>query len=123
MKLEELSTITGATIRQIRFLISEDFVPPPEGGRTYARYGDDHVRAIRRFQRLKSLGFPNAAIRLLLDAREGVPVPVTDGLTLVIAPELIGRDADLDEIITQTEARLRQAFSGDVPKARKRAGG
>lgn len=94
MKLEELSAITGATIRQIRFLISEGFVPSPEGGRTYATYGDAHVQAIRRFQRLKGLGFPNAAIRLLLDAREGVPVPVMDGLTLVIAPDLIGRDAD-----------------------------
>lgn len=123
MKLEELSAITGATIRQIRFLISEGFVPSPKGGRTYATYGDAHVQAIRRFQRLKGLGFPNAAIRLLLDAREGVPVPVMDGLTLVIAPDLIGRDTDVDQMIAQTETRLREAFSGDLPKARKRAAG
>lgn len=123
MKLDELSTITGATIRQIRFLISEGFVPSPGGGRTYATYGDAHVQAIRRFQRLKGLGFPNAAIRLLLDAREGVPVPVMDGLTLVIAPDLIGREANIEEIITRTEARLREAFTGDAPKARKRAAG
>lgn len=123
MKLDELSTITGATIRQIRFLISEGFVPSPEGGRTYATYGDAHVQAIRRFQRLKGLGFPNAAIRLLLDAREGVPVPVMDGLTLVIAPDLIGQEANIDEIITRTEARLREAFTGRAPKTRKRAAG
>ena len=123
MKLDELSIITGATIRQIRFLISEGFVPSPEGGRTYAAYGDAHVQAIRRFQRLKGLGFPNAAIRLLLDAREGVPVPVMDGLTLVIAPDLIGRETDIDEIISRTEARLREALMGDAPKTRKRAVG
>lgn len=123
MKLDELSTITGATIRQIRFLISEGFVPSPDGGRTYATYHDAHVQAIRRFQRLKGLGFPNAAIRLLLDAREGVPVPVMDGLTLVIAPDLIGRETDIDEIISRTEARLREALMGDAPKTRKRAVG
>lgn len=123
MKLDELSTITGATIRQIRFLISEGFVPSPEGGRTYATYGDPHVQAIRRFQRLKGLGFPNAAIRLLLDAREGVPVPVMDGLTLVIAPDLIGKTVNVDQIAIQTEAKLREALAGDVPKARKRAAG
>jgi MerR family copper efflux transcriptional regulator len=123
MKLDELSTITGATIRQIRFLISEGFVPSPDGGRTYATYGDAHVQAIRRFQRLKGLGFPNAAIRLLLDAREGVPVPVMDGLTLVIAPDLIGKTVNVDQIAIQTEAKLREALAGDVPKARKRAAG
>jgi hypothetical protein len=69
MKLDELSTITGATIRQIRFLISEGFVPYPRG--THLRYiwgptrpGDPALPAA------EGLGFPNAAIRLLLDARE-----------------------------------------------------
>jgi DNA-binding transcriptional MerR regulator len=121
MKLDDLAAATGATVRQIRFLIGEGFVPPPEGGRTYARYGDAHVKAIRRFQRLKDLGFPNAAIRLLLDAREGVPVPVVDGVTLVIAPELLGSDAAVDQIVERTEARLRAALSGGAPKPRRRA--
>lgn len=123
MKIDEISAKTGAAVRQIRFLIAEGFVPPPEGGRTYARYGDEHVRAIRRYQRLKTLGFPNAAVRLLLDAREGVPVPVVDGLTLVIAPDLIGSDADVDKIVECTEKRLREALSDEAPRTRKRAAG
>lgn len=123
MKLDELAVVTSATVRQIRFLIGEGFVPSPEGGRTYARYGDAHVKAIRRFQRLKALGFPNAAIRLLLDAREGVPIPVVDGVTLVIAPELLGGDAPVDNIVERTEARLRAALSGETPAPRRRAAG
>ena len=95
MKLDQLATITDATVRQIRFLIAEGFVPSPDGGRTYASYDDKHVRAIRRFQRLKALGFPNAAIRILLDAREGVPIPVVEGVTLIVASELIGGDLDV----------------------------
>ena len=44
--------------------------------------------AIGRYVRLKELGFPPAAIRVLLEARTGVPFPVADGITLVVAPDL-----------------------------------
>ena len=117
MKIDELAATTEATVRQIRFLIAEGFVPPPDGGRAYASYDDKHVRAIRRFQRLKALGFPNAAIRILLDAREGTPIPVMDGITLVIATELIGGDADVEPIVERASARLREVLGKPAPKA------
>jgi len=123
MKLDQLATITGATVRQIRFLIAEGFVPSPDGGRTYACYDDKHVRAIRRFQRLKALGFPNAAIRILLDAREGVPIPVVEGVTLVVAADLIGGNADIEPIVERAGARLREALGKPRPRASKRATG
>lgn len=123
MKIDELATCTGVTVRQIRFLIAEGFAPTPDGGRTYATYGDKHVRAIRRFQRLKALGFPNAAIRLLLDAREGVPIPVTDGITLIVATDLIGGGMDVESIVKRTGDRLREALGRTRPKTSKRAAG
>lgn len=124
MKLDQLATITDATVRQIRFLIAEGFVPSPDGGRTYASYDDKHVRAIRRFQRLKALGFPNSAIRILLDAREGVPIPVVEGVTLIVASELIGGDLDVGPIVERAGARLREALGKVRPKAsKKRAAG
>lgn len=124
MKLDQLATITDATVRQIRFLIAEGFVPSPDGGRTYASYDDKHVRAIRQFQRLKALGFPNAAIRILLDAREGVPIPVVEGVTLIVASELIGGDLDVGPIVERAGARLREALGKVRPKAsKKRAAG
>ena len=55
-------------------------MPPPTGGRAHADYAEEHMAAIGRYVRLKELGFPPAAIRVLLEAREGVPFPVADAL-------------------------------------------
>lgn len=119
MKFDDLVKATGVTPRQIRYLISEGFVPPPSGGRTYATYSDLHVTAIRRYQRLRSLGFPPAAIHLLLDAREGIPVPIANGLTLVIAPELIGNGGDVAGITARAVAKIEELLAQEVPSERK----
>lgn len=119
LKLDDLVGATGATPRQIRYLIAEGFMPPPTGGRAYATYGEVHVTAIRRYERLRSLGFPPAAIRLLLDAREGIPVPIASGITLVIAPELIGSGGDVDAIAARCAARIGELLSREVPDDRK----
>lgn len=90
MNMRELTRLTRVTERQVRYLIAEGFVPSPCGGRANADYGDDHVAAIRRYNRLRELGFPPAAIKLLLQAREGAPFTVAPGLTVVVDPELLG---------------------------------
>src|SRR5712691_264522 len=90
MHIRELTAHTGVAERQVRYLIAEGFVPPPRGGRANADYGDDHVAAIGRYTRLRELGFPPAAIKLLLDAREGAPFVVAPGITLVVDPGLLG---------------------------------
>ena len=121
LKFDDLVSITGTTPRQIRYLIAEAFVPPPTGGRTYATYNDVHVTAIRRYDRLRSLGFPPAAIRLLLDAREGIPVPIANGLTLVIALELIGSGGDVSGIAALAAAKVEELLSQRQPKERQHA--
>lgn len=113
LKFDDVVQVTGVKPRQIRFLIAEGFVPPPTGGRTYATYTYVHVDAIRRYERLRELGFPPAAIRLLLQAREGIPVPVADGITLVIAPDLIGAGADVAAICAAATAKIEQLLSKD----------
>jgi len=89
MKIDELTRRTGIAERQLRYMISEGFVPAPSGGRAHAEYDETHVAAVQRYTRLRELGFPPAAIKLLLQAREGVPFPVAPGITLVVAPELL----------------------------------
>jgi MerR family transcriptional regulator, copper efflux regulator len=89
MHIRELTAHTGVAERQVRYLIAEGFIPPPRGGRAHADYGEDHVAAIDRYARLRDLGFPPAAIKLLLQAREGAPFPVAPGITLV-DPKLLG---------------------------------
>jgi MerR family transcriptional regulator, copper efflux regulator len=89
MRMRELIDRTGVVERQVRYLIAEGFIPAPRGGRANADYGDDHVEAIRRYVRLRDLGFPPSAIKLLLQASEGAPFPVAPGVTLVVSPDLL----------------------------------
>lgn len=105
MNIRELVTLTGIPERQIRYLIAEGFMPAPHGGRSNADYGDDHVAAIRRYTRLRDLGFPPAAIKLLLDGvQEGVPLTVAPGITLVIDPDLLGKVTDVGPVIKRVAA-------------------
>ena len=57
MKIGELAALTGVAERQVRYLIAEGFIPAPRGGRANADYGDEHVAAIGRYNRLRDLGF------------------------------------------------------------------
>jgi DNA-binding transcriptional MerR regulator len=98
MRMNELTDLTGIAERQVRYLIAEGFIPPPRGGRANADYGEDHVAAIQRYVRLRDLGFPPAAVKLLLQAREGAPIPVAPGITLVVDPDLIGSGADVGDL-------------------------
>ena len=121
LNLRDLIALTGVPERQIRFLIAEGFVPAPRGGRAHADYGDDHVAAIRRYTRLHALGFPPAAVRILLQAEEGVPFPVAPGVTLVVSPKLIGSGtptAPLLERVQQILAEFLQEAEDDDPPAR-----
>lgn len=56
MNIRELEEATGQPARLIRFLISEEVLPPPDGERRWATYGDHHVEAMRRYADLKARG-------------------------------------------------------------------
>jgi MerR family transcriptional regulator, copper efflux regulator len=94
VNIREVAALTGTAERQIRYLIAEGFVPAPRGGRSTADYGDDHVAAIRRYMRLRDVGFPPAAIKLLLEGGQGAPFTVAPGITLLVDPGLLGSGAD-----------------------------
>src|SRR5262249_1463790 len=106
----ELAAHSGVAERQIRYLIAEGFIPPPRGGRANADYGEDHVAAIDRYMRLRDLGFPPAAIKLLLQAREGAPFPVAPGITLVVDPKLLASGVPVRPIIESARRLLTELF-------------
>ena len=109
MHIRELVSLTGVAERQIRYLISEGFMPGPTGGRAHADYGDEHVRAVQRYQRLRDLGFPPAAIKALITAREGVPFPMGGGdITLLINPDLLGSGADPGAYLAEISSKLAE---------------
>lgn len=113
MKLRELAEMMGIAPRQVRYLIAEEFVPPPTGGRAHASYGKEHVDAIRRYLRLKELGLSPAAIRVLLESREGAPFPVAPGVTLVIAPELIGSGVAAEPLLARISELLPEILDDE----------
>ena len=106
MTLRELTEVVGVAPRQVRYMIAEGFVPPPVGGRAHASYGEEHVEAIRRYMRLRGLGFTPASIRVLLQAEEGVPFPVARGITLVVPPALIASGEPVEPLLRRIEALL-----------------
>ena len=106
MNLRELAVLTGVAERQIRYLIAEGFVAPPNGGRAHADYGDDHVAAIGRYTALRRTGLLPAAIKLLLTNGGSVPFPVAPGIALLIDPALVGQRRD----VTALAARLGQVL-------------
>lgn len=106
MHIRELTARTGIAERQVRYMIAEGFLAPPRGGRANADYGEDHVEAIRRYLRLRDLGFPPAAIKLLLQAREGAPFPVAPGITLVVDPGLLATGAPVEPLVAEVRRLL-----------------
>ncbi len=110
MHIRELTARTGIAERQVRYMIAEGFIPPPRGGRANADYGEDHVAAIDRYTRLRDLGFPPAAIKLLLQAREGAPFPVAPGITLVVDPKLLASGTPVQSTIESIQRLLTDLF-------------
>ena len=124
MNMKELTARTGIAERQVRYLIAEGFLPPPRGGRASADYGEDHVAGIRRYVRLRELGFPPAAIKVLLEAREGAPFVVAPGVTLVIDATLLGSGKDpaplARRIQTLLEELLKDGSNAKAAGSRRR---
>ena len=108
MKLPELLNRTGISARQVRYLITEKLIPAPTGGRAHAYYGERHVKAIQRYLKLKRLGFSPASIRVLLEARKGVPFPIKGGITLVVPPELVASGKPVERFLVPIKAKLEE---------------
>jgi DNA-binding transcriptional MerR regulator len=119
MNIRELVAETGIAERQVRYLIAEGFVPAPMGGRANADYGEEHLTAIKRYTRLRELGFPPAAIKLLLQTREGAPFTVAPGITLVVAPELLASATPVRPLVARIEKILTDLLK-EAPNARRK---
>ena len=113
MKLSELAARVGLAPRQIRYMISQKFMPPPTGGRARASYGKEHLEAIVRYMRLKQLGFTPASIRVLLDAKEGAPFPVAEGVTLVVSSDLVASGTDPEPLLQEIRYLLPKILGKD----------
>ncbi|MCV9964412.1 hypothetical protein OIU34_21215 [Pararhizobium sp. BT-229] len=89
MNLQELEEKSGYPARLIRFLIGEELVPGPTGGRRFASYGDDHLRALAIYRSSKEEGVDSLeVIKARIEAgalssayaiAEGIEIRIEDG--------------------------------------------
>src|SRR5215471_11900563 len=89
------------TPRFVRFLVAEEVIPAPRGGRANADYGSDHVSGIRRYLRLRDLGLSASRTKEIVAgcAAGGIPVPIASGLTLLVDQEKMeGASSDAKQI-------------------------
>jgi MerR family copper efflux transcriptional regulator len=117
VRIHELTERAKISERQVRYLIAEGFIPAPDGGRANAQYGETHLHGIRRYMRLRELGFPPAAIRLLLSAREGTPFPVAPGITLLVSPDVIAGGQPITPLLSKLEELLSTILKEDCAHA------
>ena len=89
MNIQELEEKTGHPARLIRFLISQEVVPKPEGGKRYATYGEAHVRALGVYGAAKAEGIESLDVIRSRVARgetwsthsvgDGIEIRIRDG--------------------------------------------
>jgi MerR family copper efflux transcriptional regulator len=75
-----------------------------------ADYGREHLAAIRRYQHLHGLGYPPAAIKLLLQTDEAIPIKIVPGVTLNIQPSIFQKKVDVDRVIEKISRILCDLF-------------
>src|SRR6478672_5483624 len=68
LSLEELTTRTGVSVRNIRFYTTKGLVPPPIRGGRSGYYTPDHVSRLELVRELQSHGFTLSAIEKYLAA-------------------------------------------------------
>jgi hypothetical protein len=86
MNLQELEEQSGHPARLIRFLIGQEVIPGPTGGRRFASYGDDHLRALAIYRAAKTEGIESLdVIKARIDAGKLPSIHlVTEGIELRI---------------------------------------
>lgn len=99
------------TPRQVRFLISSKVCPKPGGGRKFAEYGEEHLKALRQYRRLREMDFSLAAIRQLRKAKSGFPRPIVEGISLVIAPERLASGEPVEPLVEKVREVLTEALA------------
>ncbi|WP_458098540.1 MerR family transcriptional regulator [Roseomonas sp. WA12] len=108
MTITELARAVGETPRQIRYLISEGFIPSPQGSRAKPNYGPSQAAAIQRYQLLREEGLRPSQIKAMFEAEQ----LLRDGGQFTLAPGVV-LSIDLDFLDPKTAPRA----VGDLAEA------
>jgi len=119
LSIDELETLTGVARRNIRFLISEGVVPEPHGQKRWARYGPEHIHALRIYCSMKKSGVTSLEVikEAIALSDETVVVEVMQGVKIEIAQSVIrkyGPDELLKNIADAVQREIANEESSDV---------
>ncbi len=115
MDIHAFTALVGETPRQIRFLITEGFMPPPTGGRARAQYGAEHMEAVRRYRWLRGRFSPAQIKVMMTAAADALRLPVAPGIDLLVDLSLIGPGLDPARIAERVRNLLADLPQGETP--------
>lgn len=97
--LEDLESMSGLSIRTLRFYIQEGLLPGPDTRGKFARYSQTHLDTIRFIERLKKVHMPLKQIRHLLETMssreiEDLLQSGTEGDIILSIPQLLFEDKE-----------------------------
>lgn len=112
MNREELEAETGVSARNIRYLITEGILPPPEGPARAAQYSEEHLRILRIYTEAKAEGISSLDVirRRIGGGDSRSTVLVVPGIELTIEPGVVPEEATLEDIM----AALRNAVEAKL---------
>jgi hypothetical protein len=119
VKLVELVAEAGdarVTPRFVRYLIAENIIPPPQGGRANADYGAAHLAGIRRYLALRDHGYTAAAAKELATA----PIEIAPGITLAVDPSKLEKTLDPRAIGDEVARALAHFLAPETDHADRR---
>jgi DNA-binding transcriptional MerR regulator len=76
--LQDISTLTGLSVRTIRYYIQKNLVDKPEGARKTATYGQLHLEQLMTVKRLSEAGLSLAAIAKVMNGSKKATVHSSD---------------------------------------------
>lgn len=120
MNKEDLESATGVSARNVRYLVSEGILPPPEGNGRSARYTAEHLRILRIYSEAKAEGVSSLeVIRRRVAAEQPIQGPqagmaiqrqVMDGLAVLIDPDKLTGIA-MDDILAAVRRSIETAIN------------
>ena len=116
LSIDDLVEASGQSRRNIRFLISEGVVPEPIGERRWARYGPQHLHALKVYSQAKERGISSLEI-----IKEKISVPsefkmefvrTDDGWEISLKRGPIDQ-SKFDEVVNMFKQKLEEIQKGE----------
>jgi DNA-binding transcriptional MerR regulator len=115
LTIEELATVTGLSVRNLRSHRTAGLLPPPHVQDRVGYYGREHTERVRLVQELQATGFNIKGIKRLLDETHGDPSRLLS-LTRAISTPF---ETETPHVFTVAE--LAERFGTDAADALEKA--